>query len=62
MNLYDYLNKHLSKENKDRLVALPPEEQKQVLQAYFSFMVGEELKKQIKEKLGKEKNENDSSK
>lgn len=53
MNLYDYLNKHLNKENKDRLVALPPEEQKQVLQAYFSFMVGEELKKQIKEKLDK---------
>lgn len=48
MNLYDYLNKNLSKENKDRLVALPPEEQKQVLQAYFSFMVGEELKNKSK--------------
>ena len=53
MNLYDYLNKNLSKENKDRLVALSPEEQRQVLQAYFNFMVGEELKKQIKEKLNK---------
>ena len=55
MNLYDYLSKNLSKENKDRLVALPPEEQKQVLQAYFSFIIGEELKKQLKEKFEKGK-------